>query len=185
MKLLRAAMAASRSRAWSVAIGRSGLGCHCEKGEPVTARKANHNASNATVVTAGKTVCVSVKYRRPNRWTDQIWHSCGWTWGWFLPKKIDLPTQGGGVEVGILGGQKIKSPGNVMNCPDNQYNLVFLTHPTPGGSGGGLGSTFQKSGKFHELSRKSITPPPKGVAVGILGGQKIKSPGNVMNCREK
>ena len=41
-------------------------------------------------------------------------------WGWFLPKKIDLPTQGG-VEVGILGGQKIKSPGNVMNCPDNQY----------------------------------------------------------------
>ena len=58
MKLLRAALAASRSRAWSVAIGRSGLGCHCEKGEPVTARKANHNASNATVVTAGKMVCV-------------------------------------------------------------------------------------------------------------------------------
>ena len=40
-------------------------------------------------------------------------------WGWLLPKKIDLPTQGG-VEVGILGGQKIKSTGNVMNCPDNQ-----------------------------------------------------------------
>ena len=39
-------------------------------------------------------------------------------WGWFLPKKIDLPTQG--VEVGILEGKKIKSPGNVMNCPDNQ-----------------------------------------------------------------
>ena len=35
-------------------------------------------------------------------------------------KKIDLLTQGGGVEVGILGGQKIKSPGNVMNCPENQ-----------------------------------------------------------------
>ena len=33
-------------------------------------------------------------------------------------KKIDpgAPTQGGGV----LGGQKIKSPGNVMNCPENQ-----------------------------------------------------------------
>ena len=115
MKLLRAALAASRSRAWSVAIGRSGLGCHCKKGEPVTSRKANHNASNATVVTAGKMVCVSVKYRRPNRWTDQR----------FLPKKIDLPTKGGGVEVGILGGQQIKSPGNVMNCPDNQYNLFF------------------------------------------------------------
>ena len=50
MKLLRAALAASRSRAWSVAIGRSK----------------------------------------------------------------------GGVEVGILGGHKIKSPGNGMNCPDNQ-----------------------------------------------------------------
>ena len=92
--------------------------------------------------------------------------------------------------MGILGGQKIKTPGNVMNYPENQYNL-FCTHPTPGGSGGGgsWGLTFQKSGKFHELSRKSIKqnppPPPKGVAVGILGGQKIKSPGNAMNCREK
>ena len=41
-------------------------------------------------------------------------------WGWFLPKKIDLPTQGGGVEVGILGvnKSKVKTPGNVMNCPE-------------------------------------------------------------------
>ena len=53
-------------------------------------------------------------------WTDQIWHAYadGPGDGSYL-KKIDLPTQGG-VEVGILGGQKIKSPGNVMNCPDNQ-----------------------------------------------------------------
>ena len=92
--------------------------------------------------------------------------------------------------MGILGGQKIKSPGNVMNCPENQYNL-FLPIPPWGGvpGGGGWGSKIQKSGKFHELLRKSIKkiypPPPKGVAVGILGGQKIKSPGNVMNCREK
>ena len=75
-------------------------------------------------------------------------------WGWFLPKKIDLPTQGGGVEVGILGGQKIKSPGNVMNCPENQYNL-FLPIP-PGGE-------FQGGG---------------------WGGQHFKSPVNFMNCRE-
>ena len=146
MKLLRAALAASRSRAWSVAIGRSGLGCHCEKGEPVTARKANHNASNATVVTAGKMVCVSVKYRRPNRWTDKC-HE--------------------------LSRQSIN---------------IFLNPSHPSGfRGGGWGSKFQKSGKFHELSRKSIKKKkkPKGVAVGILGGQKIKSPGNVMNCREK
>ena len=40
-------------------------------------------------------------------------------WGWFLPKKLTSPPKGG-VEVGIVGGQKIKSPGNVMNCPDNQ-----------------------------------------------------------------
>ena len=107
-------------------------------------------------------------------------------------KKIDLPTQGGGVEVGILGGQKIKSPGNVMNCPENQSICFYPTHPGGGSrGGGGWGSKFKKSGKFHELSRKSITnlpppgpPPPKGVAVGILGGQKIKSPGNVMNCPE-
>ena len=80
-------------------------------------------------------------------------------------QKIDLPTQGGGVEVGILGGQKIKSLGNVMNCPENQYICFYPTHPGGGGSrgGGGWGSKFQKFGKFHELSRKSIkkvTPPP-------------------------
>ena len=98
MNLLRAALAASRSRAWSVVIGRSGLGCHCEKGERVTARKANHNASNATVVTAGKMVCVSVKYRRPNHWTDQIWHAYyadGPGDGSYL-KKITSPPKGGG-----------------------------------------------------------------------------------------
>ena len=79
-----------------------------------------------------------------------------------------------------------------MNCPENQYNLFLPIPPWGGGfQEGGLGSKFQKFGKFHELLRKSITiflpppPPPKGVAVGILGGQKIKSPGNVMNCREK
>ena len=46
-----------------------------------------------------------------------------------------------------------------MNCPENLSNLVFLPIP-PGGfrGGGGVGgggSTFQKSGKCHELSRKS------------------------------
>ena len=56
-------------------------------------------------------------------------------WGWFLPKKIDLPTQGGGVEVAILGGQKIKTPGNVQKI----YKICFFTHPTPGVLGGGLG----------------------------------------------
>ena len=57
--------------------------------------------------------------------------------------------------MGILGGQKIKSPGNVMNCPENQYNL-FLPIPSRGG----------------------------GVPGGGLGVNNFKSPVNVMNCRE-
>ena len=53
--------------------------------------------------------------------------------------------------------------------------FVFLTHPTQGGSGGGVwGSKFQKSGKFHELSRKSIKkippPPTKGGRSGNFRG---------------
>ena len=34
-------------------------------------------------------------------------------------KKNRPPHPMGGVEVGILGGQQIKTPGNVMNCPEN------------------------------------------------------------------
>ena len=106
-------------------------------------------------------------------------------------KKIDLPTQGGGVEVGILGGQQIKSQ-NSGKCHElsRKSIIFFFLHIPPRGvpGRGGWGSTFKKSGKFHELSRKSIKksppPPPTGVAVGILGGQKIKRPGNVMNCPE-
>ena len=64
----------------------------------VTARKANHNASNARGVTAGKMVCLSVKYRRPNRWTDQdqIWHAYadGPGDGSYL-NKFDPPPKGG------------------------------------------------------------------------------------------
>ena len=42
-------------------------------------------------------------------------------WGWFLPKKNRPPHPRGGVEVGILGvnKSKVKTPGNVMNCPEN------------------------------------------------------------------
>ena len=63
-------------------------------------------------------------------------------------QKKNPPPPPKGVAVGILGGQK--SPGNVMNCPEKKN----LTHPTPGGGGGGV------------------------------GGQNFKSPGNFMNCRE-
>ena len=87
-------------------------------------------------------MCVSVKYRRPNRWTDQIRHAYadGPGDGSYL-KKLTSPPKGG-VEVGILGGKKIKSPGNVMNCINN----FFLTHPTPGApGGGGVGGQHFKS----------------------------------------
>ena len=42
-------------------------------------------------------------------------------------------------------------------------------------------SKNQKSGKYHELPRKSTQ---KNVGVEVLGGKQIKSPGNFMNCRE-
>ena len=82
-------------------------------------------------------------------------------------KKLTSPPKGGGVEVGILGGQKNQKSGKCHELTRKSIKFVF-THPTPGmGSrGGGWGSKFQKSGKFHELSRKSIKkttpPPPKG-----------------------
>ena len=135
----------------------------------------------------------------------------------FLP----IPPRGGFGGGGWVGDQNFKSPVNFMNCRENpppptttggrsgnfresknqksgkchelpRKSIIFFYLSHPGGVRGGVGwgSKFQKSGKFHELSRKSIKknlppPPPKGVAVGILGVQKIKSPGNVMNCREK
>ena len=55
-----------------------------------------------------------------------------------LKKKITPPPPKG-VAVGILGGQKIKSPGNVMNCPENQYNLFLPIPPGGGVPGGGVG----------------------------------------------
>ena len=53
----------------------------------------------------------------------------------------------------------------------------MLIHPTPGGGGSqrnwGGGAKFQKSGKFHELPRKSIhcclPPPPTQQVGGGLG----------------
>ena len=101
-------------------------------------------------------------------------------------KKLTSPPKGGGVEVGILGGQKIKSPGNVMNCPENQSICFYPSHPggVPGG-GGGWGLKFQKSGKFHELSRKSIKkmypPPTKGGRSGNFRGSTNQKSGK---CHE-
>ena len=43
----------------------------------------------------------------------------GQIWDRFEPKNVDPPDPRG-VPGEILGGQKFKSPGNVMNCPENQ-----------------------------------------------------------------
>ena len=93
----------------------------------------NHNASNARGVTAGKMVCVSVKYR-------QTWHAYadGPGDGSYL-NKFDPPPKGG--RSGNFRGSKKSSPGNVMNCPEKKN----LTHPT----GGGLGV---KISKVREIS---------------------------------
>ena len=61
-----------------------------------------------------------------------------------------------------------------------KINNICFYPSHPGGcvfqGGGGWGSKFQKSGKFHELSRKSIkkiTPPPtKGGRSGNFRGSK-------------
>ena len=46
-------------------------------------------------------------------------------------------------------------------------------------------SKNQKSGKCHELLRIVLVfLNPRWEGVEVLGGQKIKSPGNFMNCRE-
>ena len=57
-------------------------------------------------------------------------------------KKIDPPDPMG-VPGGILGGQKFKSPGNVMNCPENQY--FFFKTPPQGVQMGILGGPKFKS----------------------------------------
>ena len=60
------------------------------------------------------------------------------------------PTKGG--RSGNFRGSKIKSPGNVMNCPENQYNW-FLPIPPGGGvpGGGGLGGGVKIS-KVRSIS---------------------------------
>ena len=105
-------------------------------------------------------------------------------------KKLTSPPKGVGRN-GNFRGSKNQKSGKCHELSRKSIKFVF-THPTRGGGGSGGGSKFQKSGKFHELSRKSIKnkftppppPPPQGVAVGILGSQKIKSLGNVTNCPE-
>ena len=87
------------------------------------------------------------------------------------PQEYQRTPGGGGVP------WEIKSPGNVMNCPET--NKKKLIHPTLGGGSQGNwggGSKFQKSGKCHELPRKSIhccLPPPTPTQL-VGGGLGVK-----------
>ena len=98
-----------------------------------------------------------------------------------MDKKIYPPPPPKGVAVGILGGQKIKSPGHELSRKSIQFGL------NPGGGcskgrGGGWGSKFQKFGKFHELFRKSITIfLTKGGRSGNFRGSKNQKSGK---CHE-
>ena len=78
-------------------------------------------------------------------------------WGWFLPKKNRPPHPRGGVEVGILGGQQIKSQ-NSGKCHELSRKSIFFFF-------------------FY-------TSHPGGFRGGGVGGQHLKSPVNFMNCRE-
>ena len=84
--------------------------------------------------------------------------------------------------MGVLG-SKIKSPGNVINCPEKKKKIVDPPHSGGGSQGNGGGAKFQKSGKFHELPRKSINcclpPPPHPYPTGGGGGYESKLEGRM------
>ena len=113
-------------------------------------------------------VCLSVKYRRPNCWTDhdQIWHAYADRSGdgSYLKKLTPHPR---GVELGILGGSKNQKSGK---CHELSRKYVsFVSPPTPSHGVGGL--TFQsKSGKRHELPRKLIFFKPPRPPIPSHGG---------------
>ena len=118
-------------------------------------------------------IVVSALHSRPSE-RNQIWHTYSDRYGTDSNlKKVDPPDPRG-VPGGILAGQQLKSPGNVMNCPENQYFFFKQKpHPTPGGPSGNFrGSTIQKSGKYHGLPRKKLTicfNPHSTLWLGVLG----------------
>ena len=65
------------------------------------------------------------------------------------------------------------------------YQTKLTPHPRGVEVGILGGSTNQKSGKCHELSRKKMLTHPGGPGVGGGGwGQRFKSAGNFTNCRQ-
>ena len=106
-------------------------------------------------------------------------------WGWFLPKKIDLPTQGGGGgRSGNFRGSKNQKSGKCHELSRKSIKFVF-THPTRGvPGGGGWGSKFQKSGKMNcreNRYKKNYPLPTKGGRSGNFRGSKNQKSGK---CHE-
>ena len=97
-----------------------------------------------------------------------IWIDMGLIRTFFLPTRPQ-----GGVPEGILWGQTFKSPGNVMNCPENQF-FFFLNppHPTPGGPSGDFrGLAIQKVREMSWTAQKinNVFNPHRTLWLGVLG----------------
>ena len=81
-------------------------------------RKMVANVAGCRIFRTFRDCHASIAFTLSDR--NQIWHTYSDGYGTDSNlKKIDPPDPRG-VPGGILGGQKFKSPGNVMNCPENQ-----------------------------------------------------------------
>ena len=64
-------------------------------------------------------IVIPALYSRPSE-RNHIWHTYSVIYGSDSNHNIFDPHDPRGVPGGILGGPKVKSPGNVMDCPENQ-----------------------------------------------------------------
>ena len=130
-------------------------------------------------------MCVSVKYRRPNRWTDQIWHAYadGPGDGSYLNKLTSPPKGGSKWE---FRGSKNQKSGKCHELSRQSIKFVFFNPSHLGGGvpGGGVGGQHFKSPvNFMNCreNRKKIPPPTKGGRSGNFRGSKNQKSGK---CHE-
>ena len=95
--------------------------------QKITSWSMAHLLYKAAVFFVCLSVCTPPPF--PTRPSDrnQIWHTYSGRYGTHseIKKKFTHPTPEGshGGVGGFLGGQKIKRPGNVMNCPENPQKV--------------------------------------------------------------
>ena len=122
-------------------------------------------------------MCVSVKYRRPNCWTDHdhIWQAYADRPG-VGSYQTKLTPHPRGVEVGILGGSTNQKSGKCHELSRKK----MLTHPGgPGVGGGGVGVNVSKvreiSRTADKIDTKNLTPtPPLPTGGGGVRGENFK-----------